>query len=208
VASNTVIINARCSLRIEADQRVIVVTGQRVADAAPIEPAFDARWHQPGYRTFDMVRDALGGPALDAAGDPVEAARRERIGRMSDAWRNPPGLRDWQININYGATQTGVNEAGGGQVASGDPDAIDREKARASRTQGAVYPDDDLDDAAAAYGERQRRLGGSLLLHRDGLPPTFCRSPGAPVHHINSGLMHQPVAATASPCFPFAPVTP
>ena len=29
---------------------------------------------------------------------------------------------------------------------------------------------------------------GSLLLHRDGLPPsTFCRSPGAPVHSINSG---------------------
>jgi hypothetical protein len=28
---------------------------------------------------------------------------------------------------------------------------------------------------------------GSLLLHRDGLPPsTFCRSPGAPVHHIIS----------------------
>ena len=27
---------------------------------------------------------------------------------------------------------------------------------------------------------------GSLLLHRDGLPPsTFCRSPGAPVHSIN-----------------------
>ena len=27
---------------------------------------------------------------------------------------------------------------------------------------------------------------GSLLLHRDGLPPsTFCRSPGAPVHTIN-----------------------
>jgi hypothetical protein len=26
---------------------------------------------------------------------------------------------------------------------------------------------------------------GSLLLHRDGLPPsTFCRSPGAPVHSI------------------------
>src|SRR6202034_1881111 len=26
---------------------------------------------------------------------------------------------------------------------------------------------------------------GSLLLHRDGLPPsTSCRSPGAPVHHI------------------------
>ena len=29
---------------------------------------------------------------------------------------------------------------------------------------------------------------GSLLLHRDGLPPsTFCRSPGAPVHSINNG---------------------
>jgi len=29
---------------------------------------------------------------------------------------------------------------------------------------------------------------GSLLLHRDGLPPsTFCRSPGAPVHSIRSG---------------------
>ncbi len=29
---------------------------------------------------------------------------------------------------------------------------------------------------------------GSLLLHRDGLPPsTSCRSPGAPVHHINDG---------------------
>src|SRR5580704_2012260 len=29
---------------------------------------------------------------------------------------------------------------------------------------------------------------GSLLLHRDGLPPsTFCRSPGAPVHHIKAG---------------------
>jgi hypothetical protein len=28
---------------------------------------------------------------------------------------------------------------------------------------------------------------GSLLLHRDGLPPsTFCRSPGAPVHHIKT----------------------
>ena len=28
---------------------------------------------------------------------------------------------------------------------------------------------------------------GSLLLHRDGLPPsTFCRSPGAPVHHIKN----------------------
>jgi len=27
---------------------------------------------------------------------------------------------------------------------------------------------------------------GSLPLHRDGLPPsTFCRSPGAPVHHIS-----------------------
>ena len=31
---------------------------------------------------------------------------------------------------------------------------------------------------------------GSLHLHRDGLPPsTFCRSPGAPVHSITSGLM-------------------
>ena len=30
---------------------------------------------------------------------------------------------------------------------------------------------------------------GSLHLHRDGLPPsTFCRSPGAPVHAIKSGL--------------------
>jgi hypothetical protein len=29
---------------------------------------------------------------------------------------------------------------------------------------------------------------GSLLLHRDGLPPsTSCRSPGAPVHSINKG---------------------
>ncbi len=29
---------------------------------------------------------------------------------------------------------------------------------------------------------------GSLLLHRDGLPPsTFCRSPGAPVHSIRCG---------------------
>jgi hypothetical protein len=33
---------------------------------------------------------------------------------------------------------------------------------------------------------------GSLHLHRDGLPPsTFCRSPGAPVHSITSGLMHR-----------------
>jgi hypothetical protein len=33
---------------------------------------------------------------------------------------------------------------------------------------------------------------GSLHPHRDGLPPsTFCRSPGAPVHSINSGLMHR-----------------
>ncbi len=32
---------------------------------------------------------------------------------------------------------------------------------------------------------------GSLLLHRDGLPPsTFCRSPGAPVHSIMNGFMH------------------
>ena len=32
---------------------------------------------------------------------------------------------------------------------------------------------------------------GSLLLHRDGLPPsTFCRSPGAPVHSIRNELMH------------------
>ena len=31
---------------------------------------------------------------------------------------------------------------------------------------------------------------GSLHLHRDGLPPsTFCRSPGAPVHSINSGRL-------------------
>ena len=31
---------------------------------------------------------------------------------------------------------------------------------------------------------------GSLLLHCDGLPPSaFCRSPGAPVHSISSGLM-------------------
>ena len=33
---------------------------------------------------------------------------------------------------------------------------------------------------------------GSLLLHRDGLPPsTFCRSPGAPVHSINSDILHR-----------------
>ena len=33
---------------------------------------------------------------------------------------------------------------------------------------------------------------GSLHLHRDGLPPsTFCRSPGAPVHSIKTGLMHR-----------------
>jgi len=33
---------------------------------------------------------------------------------------------------------------------------------------------------------------GSLLLPRDGLPPsTFCRSPGAPVHHIKTGLMRR-----------------
>ncbi len=33
---------------------------------------------------------------------------------------------------------------------------------------------------------------GSLLLPRDGLPPsTFCRSPGAPVHHIRTGLMRR-----------------
>ena len=34
-----------------------------------------------------------------------------------------------------------------------------------------------------------RFLSYSLLLHRDGLPPsTFCRSPGALVHSINNGL--------------------
>jgi hypothetical protein len=33
---------------------------------------------------------------------------------------------------------------------------------------------------------------GSLLLHRDGLPPsTFCRSPGAPVHSIRCGPPHR-----------------
>jgi len=33
---------------------------------------------------------------------------------------------------------------------------------------------------------------GSLLLHRDGLPPSAsCRSPGAPVHSIISGLTHR-----------------
>jgi hypothetical protein len=33
---------------------------------------------------------------------------------------------------------------------------------------------------------------GSLHLHRDGLPPsTFCRSPGAPVHSINTGGREQ-----------------
>src|SRR4029077_7344683 len=34
---------------------------------------------------------------------------------------------------------------------------------------------------------------GSLLLHRDGLPPsTFCRSPGAPVHSIRTGSRNGP----------------
>jgi hypothetical protein len=33
--------------------------------------------------------------------------------------------------------------------------------------------------------------GGSLHLHRDGLPPsTFCRSPGAPIHPSVGGLFH------------------
>ena len=36
---------------------------------------------------------------------------------------------------------------------------------------------------------------GSLRLHRDGLPPsTFCRSPGAPVHLINSAIGRMSVA--------------
>ena len=35
---------------------------------------------------------------------------------------------------------------------------------------------------------------GSLLLHRDGLPPSaFCRSPGAPVHSIRSRLMQRSI---------------
>src|SRR5262249_47685948 len=44
----------------------------------------------------------------------------------------------------------------------------------------------------------------SLLLHRDGLPPsTFCRSPGAPVHSIKGGgadsASGQPLMAGISP---------
>ena len=40
---------------------------------------------------------------------------------------------------------------------------------------------------------------GSLHLHRDGLPPsTFCRSPGAPVHHM--ALVANPHGATGAGC--------
>jgi hypothetical protein len=63
---------------------------QRVADSAP--PAFD--WTvlcRPGYRTFEMLRDAAAALTLDAAGDPVHEARQQRIARQGTMWK------DWLI---------------------------------------------------------------------------------------------------------------
>src|SRR5262249_11511655 len=53
VASNTVVMNARCSLRIEADQRVIVVAGLPVASPP-----------RRGRRRTDLCDSILGGAGL------------------------------------------------------------------------------------------------------------------------------------------------
>jgi hypothetical protein len=136
---------------------------QRVADSAPAEPAFDARWHQPGYRTFAMCADAIGGLTLDAAGDPAEAARAARIARQSTMWRDG-GLTT--INI-YNAPQSS-QEAGGGQVAGDDPDAaIETEEERANRERGGkVYVGDARDAYKARVSDAWRHN------HRDAVPVT------------------------------------
>jgi hypothetical protein len=119
-----------------------------IRDAAPPRPVFDARWHQPGYRTFEMVRDAVNALRLDdAAGDPVEAARAARIASQGRAWRD--GMT---VNINYNASDPTAGEASAGQVANSDPDAaIETEEERANRERGGeVY------DAREDY---KRRIG-------------------------------------------------
>jgi hypothetical protein len=125
---------------------------QRVADAAPAEPAFDPRWHRPGFRDAAMFRDAVNALTLDAAGDSVEAARAARIARQSTMWRDG-GLTT--INI-YNAPQSS-QEAGGGQVAGDDPDAaIETEEERANRTQGKVYAGDARDAYKARVSDAWR----------------------------------------------------
>jgi hypothetical protein len=62
-ASNTVVVNARCSLRIEADQRVIVVAGLPV--------------HH--YRAEDAVAEAYAMVFLVASGFPAD-------GRSAGVW--------------------------------------------------------------------------------------------------------------------------
>src|SRR5580692_8846235 len=70
-ASNTVVINARCSLRIEADQRVIVVGG------LPVHP----------YRAEDAVAEAYAMVFLVESG----FAQQTDVARAFDRWCAPCG---------------------------------------------------------------------------------------------------------------------
>jgi hypothetical protein len=124
-------------LRADGDENIRWITPQperkRVADSAPPRSTFD--WTalcRPGYRTVQMMRDAANALTLDAAGDPVEAARREKIARLSDAWQDP--------DINYRVPQSS-QEAGGGQSSNGDDEALEGEQERANATQGEIYRD-------------------------------------------------------------------
>jgi hypothetical protein len=67
-----------------------------------------------------------------------------------------------------------------------------------ARLQDSQMIDDEARIGVADNPCITRGRCGSLLLHRDGLPPSaFCRSPGAPVHSIRSGLVHRSMRSLA-----------
>jgi hypothetical protein len=99
-ASNTVVINARCSLRIEADQRVIVVGGlpvhhYRVEDAVAeayamvflVESGFAQQ--KRTWRGLLADRSAPCGATKDLLAPQQQTAR---------PWREPNGLRQPGVN--------------------------------------------------------------------------------------------------------------
>src|SRR4029077_7483183 len=76
----------------------------------------------------------------------------------------------------------------------------------AAQYLACAFPCERFTSALADNPRITRGRYGSLLLHRDGLPPsTFCRSPGAPVHnrtrhrHRNTPRVIQTPAARATP---------
>jgi len=67
--------------------------------------------------------------------------------------------------------------------------------AYAAQYLACALPCERFASALAGNPRSTRGRCGSLRLHRDGLPPsTFCRSPGAPVHLINSAIGRMSVA--------------